>query len=331
MNFLKVQFRERNPIPIAIIGIIAIVSLLVVGFQAGNIKFFANRTVYHADFVEAAGLVKDNEVRIAGVRVGNVSGVVLEGTHVKVTFRVDAGQHLGDLTEAEIKLKTLLGTKFLALHPKGEGRLADGATIPVERTTVPYQVYDAFGTLSTDVDTINLGNLSKALDTLSGTFADPQGNAQSAIKGLGRLSTTIASRDAELASLLSSTRQVTAELSARDADLIKLLGDADLVLRVVIERRAVIDALLKDTSALAVQLVSLVRDNRAQIDPLLVNLHAVAQVLQANLKNLDRSAALLGPFARYNANATGNGRWIDVYGENLLVSDKLLCSLSVCK
>ena len=119
-------------------------------------------------------------------------------------------------------------------------------------------------------------------------------------------------------------------LAARDVELVKLLGDADIVLRVVRDRKLVLQALLKDTASLAEQLTSLVRDNSAELDPLINQLHDVVGVLQDNIGNLDKSVALLGPTGRYLTNAFGAGKWMDVYGENLIISDKLLCALGAC-
>ena len=101
-------------------------------------------------------------------------------------------------------------------------------------------------------------------------------------------------------------------------------------MRVVLQRREAISALLRDTTLLSKELISLVRDNKAVIDPLLDNLHSVVGVLKANLSSLDKSVKALGPFARYATNATGNGTWLDVYSENLVIPDNVLCQLGAC-
>ncbi|HEU0131569.1 MAG TPA: MlaD family protein [Mycobacteriales bacterium] len=327
-------FRERNPIPIAIGGILVIALLLLGTFNLTKLPIpgLAKHTTYRAAFSQAAGIARDNEVRVAGVRVGNVTGVALDVEHkqVLVTFRVDEGVDLGDQTRAAIKLKTLLGTKYLELTPGGSGHLASGTTIPLDRTTVPFQIFEAFNELSATIDEVDTKQLAKALDVLADTFRDTRGNARSALHGLSALSRTISSRDAQLAELLAGTKRVTAALAARDSELTKLIGDADLVMQVILQRRQAIAALLSDTAKLAAQLTSLVRDNRAQLDPLLDNLHSVIGVLKANLGNLDKVVASLGPFARYATNAVGNGTWLDVYSENLVVSDQILCALGAC-
>jgi phospholipid/cholesterol/gamma-HCH transport system substrate-binding protein len=327
-------FRERNPVPIAIGGIVVIALMLFGSFNLTKLPlpFLGKKTTYSAAFSQAAGLQRENEVRVAGVRVGSVTEVKLdiENKQVLVTFRVDDGVDLGPDTKAAVKLKTLLGTKYLELTSEGEGELAPGSTIPLARTSVPFQIYEAFNEFSDQLEEIDTVKLAQSLDVLAETFSDSKGNARSALTGLSALSKTIATRDAELRTLLAGTKKVTAALAARDGELTKLIADADLVMRVILQRRDAISALLRDTSALAKELTSLVRDNRATLDPLLDNLHSVVNVLKNNLGSLDKAVAALGPFARYATNATGNGTWLDVYSENLVIPDAVLCQVGAC-
>lgn len=327
-------FRERNPVPIAIGGILAIALLLLTTFNLNKLPlpiFGAHRT-YRAAFAQSAGIEPQNEVRVAGVRVGSVTGVRLDvpNKRVVVTFQVDRSIHLGDETRAAVKLKTLLGTKYLEVTPAGSGTLDTKEPIPLARTSVPFQIYDAFNQFSATLEDIDTTKLAQALDVLSDTFRDTNGETRSALTGLAALSKTIASRDAELRDLLAGTKKVTAALAARDSELGKLITDADLVSRMILQRRAVIAALLKDTADLSARLTSLVHDNRAKLDPLLDNLHSVVEVLRSNLGSLDSAVKALGPFARYATNATGNGTWLDVYSENFVVSDQILCALGAC-
>jgi phospholipid/cholesterol/gamma-HCH transport system substrate-binding protein len=276
-------FRERNPIPVGIGGLLSIALLLLATFNLDKLPlpFFGRHTTYRAAFAQSAGIEKENEVRVAGVRVGKVTGIDLDvaNKQVLVTFQIETDVPLGDETKAAIKLKTLLGTKYLELTPAGSGKLDSGTPIPVARTSVPFQIYEAFNEFSETLDQVDTKKLAQALDVLADTFRDTKGNARGALTGLSALSKTIASRDAQLRTLLAGTKKVTAALAARDSELTKLIGDADLVMQVVLNRRQIIARLLDDTAKLSAQLTSLVRDNRAQLDPLLDNLHSVIDVL----------------------------------------------------
>ena len=112
-------FRERNPVIIGAISLAVIAALILAAFRAQDLPLIGGGDTYYAAFTEAGGLKPNDEVRIAGVRVGKVEKVELDGDHVKVTFRVETDAEFGTETGAAIKVKTLLGAMFLALEPAG--------------------------------------------------------------------------------------------------------------------------------------------------------------------------------------------------------------------
>jgi phospholipid/cholesterol/gamma-HCH transport system substrate-binding protein len=308
-------FRERNPVIIGAVGLGVIAAMLLLAFNIESLPFLAGRK-HAAALSEAGGLKSGDDVRIAGVKVGKVTSVDLERRHVKVEFRVDKDTTLGSKTSAAVRIKTILGQKFLALDPAGGGELS--TEIPLSRTTPAYDVVDAFSDLAVNTERTDTQQLATALDTVADTFRDSPEEVRAAVDGLGRLSRTIASRDAQLRTLLEHANGVTGVLSARNAEIVKLLGDGDLLLQELRKRRADIHTLLVSTATLADQLTGLVRDNREAIRPALQNLKNVLAVLQANQANLDRGIELLAPFVRVFANTIGNGRWFDTYIHNLV-------------
>jgi phospholipid/cholesterol/gamma-HCH transport system substrate-binding protein len=309
-------FRERNPATVGIVGIVVLLALLLLAFRANSLPFIGGGTTYPAVFSDLSGLRKGDDVRVAGVKVGEVSGIGLKDGHVRVTFKVK-NVDLGDQTTASIRIKTLLGTKYLALDPQGTGKLSTRVGIPLERTTAAFDVPQAFQQLSTTIDQVNTSRLAKSFDTIANTFRNSPKSVTSALTGLSRLSKTVASRDAQLHKLLSSADDVTSVLDARKTEMQRLIDDGDLLLKVVQNRREVIHALLVDTSRLAEQLIGLVRDNKAQLDPALSHLRVVIGILEKNQANLDRGLQALAPFVRVFANTLGNGRWFDTVVFNL--------------
>ena len=309
--------RERNPVIVGAIGLAIIAAMLLFAFNIDRIPFL-NGTEYSAAVSEAGGLKENDEVRIAGVKVGKVTGVDLDGDHVKVTFRVDRGTEFGTKTRASVRIKTVLGQKFLMLEPEGPGQLKAGGEIPISRTVAAYDVVEAFSDLATTAEDIDTQQFAEALDTIATTFEDTPEEVRSAVDGLGRLSRTIASRDDQLRELLDHTAGVSDVLADRNEEFVTLLSDGDLLLQELERRREDIHVLLLNTAKLADQLTKLVRENRREIGPALQNLRNVVEVLQRNQDNLDRSIELMAPFVRVFANTLGNGRWFDTYVENLV-------------
>ena len=307
-------FREQNKTVIGAVGLTLILLLVLGAFKTDSLPFIGGGSVYAADFTEAAGLQKMDEVRVAGVKVGKVVGIDLKGDHVVVHMRVK-GVRLGRLTKADIKIKTVLGRKYISLVPDGDGTL--DREIPVTRTTAPFDISPAFQQLADTVGSIDSIQLAKSFTTLADDFRNSPAQVRASLDGLSRLSATIATRDARLRTLLNRAQGVTAVLASRDQDLVAFLRSSDQILLEVKARREAIHKLLVTTTALSEQLIALVRENRATLAPALASLRGVVAVLRANQDNLDRSLAALAPFVRVFANNLGNGRWFDTYVYNL--------------
>jgi phospholipid/cholesterol/gamma-HCH transport system substrate-binding protein len=307
-------FRERNPVVVGVAGLTALTALLVTAFNAENLPLIGGGTDYTAAFSEAGGIQSGNEVRIAGVKVGKVTSVDLDGPRVKVGFRVaDGDVDLGRQTAATIRIKTVLGQKYLSLEPAGSGHLEEGDDIPLSRTASPFDVQDAFGGLAETVDEIDTDQLATAFATIADTFRDSPAEVSASLEGLSRRSNTIASRDKQLTALLKRTRTVTGVLSERDVEFQKLVADGNLLLAEITRRRDAIHTLLVSTTQLSNELIGLVADNRAQLEPALKELRKTVAILEANQMQIDQTLPRLATFVKAFSNVLGNGRWFDTY------------------
>lgn len=310
--------RQRDPVVVGAVGLAVLVALALAVFALPGLR---GGTLYRAAFRDASGLEAGNEVRVSGVKVGKVTDVTLArgaaGTYVRVEFDVD-GVDLGDRTGATIRIKTVLGQKYLALAPAGAGRMAEDTEIPLDRTASPLDVMQAITGLADTVGQIDVTQLADAFTVLSATFADTPDSVRSSLVGLSRLSRTIASRDEQLRELLGQARTVTAVLAQRDTEFQKLVTDGSLLLAEVQRRRDAIHTLFVATNQLAVQLSGLVTDNRARLGPALRELRTVVGTLQRNRTDLERTLTTMAPFITAFTNVTGNGRWFDSWVDGLL-------------
>ncbi|MBA2951183.1 MCE family protein [Streptomyces himalayensis] len=313
-----IPFRERNPVVIGAVGLTTLALLTVAAFNADSLPVIGNGDTYSAAFSEAGGLKSGDEVRIAGVKVGKVEEVDLDGDHVKVVFKIKGDPEFGTRTGASIRVKTILGAKYLALHPKGTGQLKPGSEIPLKRTVSAYDVVQAFSDLTTTSEKVDTERLATALDTISTTFQDSPEEVQASIKGLSRISRTVASRDKALRELLDHANGVTGVLAERSEDFSALIKDGDKLFQEISRRRTAIHNLLKSSAALGIQLSGLVEDNRKQIGPALKSLNTVVTMLERNQASLDRSVKLLAPYVRVFTNTLGNGPWFDTYVQNMV-------------
>lgn len=309
--------KRRSPAVAGALGIAMVLLATISALSLDSLPIIGAGSTYTAEFSEAAGLKPDDEVRIAGVKVGKVTSVELEGDRVVAEFKV-SDAWVGDKTSASIQIKTLLGQKYLAIEPRGTEPLGTDDRIPLERTTAPYDVIEAFSSAAETVGEIDTEQLAKSMETLSQAFKGTPDNIRASLDGVSRLSQTIASRDEELRKLFDATAKTSKILADRNEEFTKLISDAGLLLEELNFRQQSISRLLTGTQRLSQQLTGLVRENEEQIGPALQQLNGVVDILRENNENLDRAAKLYEPFVRLYANVVGNGRWFDQVVVNLL-------------
>ena len=312
-----IPFRERNPVKIGAVSIAVLAMLMVMAFKADSLPLIGGGTTYYANFSEAGGLKTGDEVRVAGVRVGKVDSIELDGNQVKVGFKIREKVNFGENSGAGVRVKTLLGDMFLELQPAGEGQMKAGATIPVDRTESPYDVVEAFEGLADTSANIDKDQLAAALTTLADLTRSTPEEFQAALTGVSDLSRNLAAKDERIESLLTQLDRVTKVLDERDEDLITLMNDANQLFAALVERREAVHNLLISTQLLSKELSQLVDDSRADLKPALESLDVILDVFTKNEENLEKSLRLMAPFYKVFNNSLGNGPWWDTYIQNM--------------
>jgi phospholipid/cholesterol/gamma-HCH transport system substrate-binding protein len=301
---------RRSPAVAGALGIFVILMAVLSAFFLDSLPIIGAGSKYTAYFTEAAGLKDSNEVRIAGVKVGKVTDVSLDGDKVEVEFSVKDAW-VGDQSSASIQIKTVLGQKYLALDPAGSDQLNPKDPIPLERTTSPYDVIEAFSDAAATTTDIDTDQLATSMRTLSEAFSETPENIRGSLDGVSRLSQTIASRDQQLSKLFQATNQTTQVLADRNQEFTRLISDAGSLVQELNNRQQSISQLLTGTQRLSQQLTGLIRDNEAQIGPALEQLGGVIDILKNNNDKINEAIKLYAPFVRLYANIVGNGRWFD--------------------
>lgn len=320
MPVLRRRSGERNPVLLGVIGVAVVVVLVGVSLGSAGVYRSITGSSYSARFTEAGGLISGDRVRIGGLNVGEVSDVRIEDGGVTVDFSVEDGR-LGDRTRAAIKTATALGKKFLQIYPEGVGELADGDTIPVDRTSSPYDVQEQLSMLTEKVSDVDVPQLAQSLDTLSTTLQDTPDRLKTALNGVTRVSQTIASRDEALRSLLDSANGVTGLLAQRSGEITTLVSDGNQLLAELSARRDAIHQLIVSTTATFTQLDGLARDNAEQLEPSLDELQGVLDLLKRNEKSVTATIEGLRNYTGSLGEAVSGGPWFYGYIPNLTTSN----------
>ncbi|MDO9498245.1 MAG: MCE family protein [Nocardioides sp.] len=206
-----------------------------------------NSITVEAVFVDVLDLVPQSTVKVNEVSVGMVKEIELEGQVARVTMEIRGGTELPDNAIAEIRQTSLLGEKFVQLaEPEGggDGELADGDEIPLERTGRNPEIEEVLGALSlilngggvAQLKTI-AGELNLALegredsvksvltqiDTLMGQLDENKVNIVNAIESLNRLALSVRAQQGTIDAALEELPSALTSLDQQRGDLVKML------------------------------------------------------------------------------------------------------------
>jgi phospholipid/cholesterol/gamma-HCH transport system substrate-binding protein len=327
---MRTPFRHRDPARLAGggIGLLLVTLALTIGLP--QLVFYGRTAGYSAELANAAGLRADDQVLIAGVPAGRVAAITLAGDRVRIGFRLDRDQPLGTATTAAVKIQTVLGKRYLDVHPAGGQPLAPGGTIPLARTSVPYSLDDLGRSAAATTQGLDLGGLRTMITTLQANAPDAR-LAGEALQGVGAAAAVFDKYSRQLQDLLAGAKAVTGTLAGQQDSLVRLLGDTDLITSALVRRKDTLNTLISQVSATSGSIRSFLDTNRPLLDPLLDRLDRALRVLTDNRAQLDRTVEELAPTGRYLANATGNGPWLDTLGPAGPVPDNVLCLAGLVK
>lgn len=309
-------FSERNPVVLGVIGSVVLAALVIGALQFRDLISFTRGHTYSAFFADAGGLKTGAAVQVAGYKVGEVTSIKLVDSHALVTFDVGDDIRVGDRSEAAIKTKALLGSKVLEVTPRGDD--SQDASIPMERTTSPYQLPDALGDLSATISGLNTDQLSNSLSVLAQTFADTPPQLQAAVAGVARFSQTLDQRDAELRSLLGNASKATGILAQRSDEIVSLVSNTNALLVQLESQSSALDQLSGNFTTLSKQLQGLIADNRTALKPALDRLNGVLTIVDNRKAKVQEALKGLRAYATSLGESVGSGPFFKAYLANLL-------------
>jgi phospholipid/cholesterol/gamma-HCH transport system substrate-binding protein len=320
VNLRLKSFRDRSPYVIGITSVVVIGAFVAFAFAVGILHLGEDAYSVRGVFADAGGIRVGNDVRVAGVKVGRVTGVEADRRHghVLVDFVVNDGIDLGPETTAEVALQTLLGTKFLRLDGPTEGpflaSFPDGQrVIPIERTTTPFDVFELTKVGTRSIEATDTEKLNRLVNELANVSEGKHDQIATLLDSITVVSATINDRDAQLQQLLDRADVLSATLAEKDDTLVGLIDQSQSVLDLVSRRRNDLGNALDDGATTVEQISGIVAAHKTQLDFILETLHPTVDILDRRSADVDRSLTWIGSGALGLAKASSKGPWQEIY------------------
>jgi phospholipid/cholesterol/gamma-HCH transport system substrate-binding protein len=312
MRVLEGSNRVRG----GLMGLLILLLVIGVGQSFTSVPMLVAQPTYYAYFSDTGGLNGGDKVRIAGVDVGEVKSLEIEGDKVKIGYTL-SGTQIGTDSRAAIRTDTILGRKNLEIDARGTTALKANGILPLGQTTTPYQIYDAFFDLTKAASGWDTETVKRSLNVLSETIDQTYPHLSAALDGVARFSDTIGKRDQEVRQLLGNANKIAGVLGNRSEQINALLTNAQTLLAAVNERSYAVSMLLERISQFSTQVAGFVNDN-PNLNHVLEQLRTISDTLKDRKFDLVDVLSTLSKFAASLAEAIASGPFFKVMIVNLL-------------
>ncbi|MGV9364352.1 MCE family protein [Amycolatopsis sp. NPDC003731] len=308
------------------LGVFAVVTVLLTGILAATIANtnFGETSGYLAKFTDASGLKEGDDVRIAGVKVGQVDAIaVVEGDRnlAQVRFDVEHTYRLPETVTATIKYRNLVGQRYLALGTDvpGDKALPDGGTIPPERTKPALNLTVLFNGFKPLFKALSPQDVNQLSAEIISVFQGEGGTITSLLQHTASLTTAIARKDQVIGQVIANLNTVLGTVNAHGAQLGDLVEQTQKLVSGLAEQRKPIGDAVSALGDLAVSTTGLLADARPALKDDVDRLGVLSQnlgdsgvllnhlleVLPGNLQKFTRTLSYGSWFNYYLCGITG--------------------------
>ncbi len=272
-------------------------------------------TPYRARFTDVTGVLPGDDVRIAGVRVGQVTGVrVVDDSVAELGFTVDPHVPLGANVHATIRYRNLVGQRYLALTDGASGNpLPRNGLIPLSRTTPALDLtvlFNGFRPLFTALTPQDVNSLAyeivQVLQGEAGTVTDLLAHTAS-------LAGTLAERDQVIGQIIGNLDQVLSTVDSKHDQLDQTITALQQFVSGLAADRSAIGSAIANIGDLTTATADLLQRARPDLAHDISGLGSLATLLNANTSVIDATLARLP--GRYQAltRTASTGSWFNFY------------------
>lgn len=312
---------NRALVKFAVFAVIGAV-LTVTVYNTISRPLSGSTRTYAAAFTNASGLQSGDDVRIAGVRVGSVQDVAVDGDHARVTFSVLRTHRVTVDTHVAIRYADLLGARYVALtddHPHAP--LQDQhATIPERRTSPALDLTALFNGFKPLLQALSPRDVNTLTAEIVAVLQGEGATVTSLLDHLGHLTGNLADRDAILDRVVVNLNDIAETVATHHADLATTVDTLHTLAAGLARDRAQIGNALAGTDQLASSLAGLLPQARPALHSDLASLLQVTATLADSHATLDTVVQRLPVLEAALMRVGDYGSWANTYVCDLVVA-----------
>ncbi|MGW2748774.1 MCE family protein [Streptomyces sp. NPDC001450] len=310
---------RQTAAPLIKFSLFALVTIAATALLAATVVnvSFTPKDTYHAVFTDVTGLEEGDDIRVAGVRVGEVEGIrIKDRTLAEVTFSVTADRPLLTSSHAVVRYRNLVGQRYIALtEGAGDGttRLRPGGTIPLSRTQPALDLNALLNGFKPLFAALSPSDVNQLATEIIRTLQGEGGTVNSLLAHTASLTTTLADRDELIGSVIDNLNTVLATLDKRGSRFSGLLKQLRRVISGLSADRKPIGDSLTDIGALADATSGLLTDARPPLKDDIAGLNDLTGTLNDNEKTVEGVLKRLPNKLDELTGTASYGSWFNFY------------------
>jgi phospholipid/cholesterol/gamma-HCH transport system substrate-binding protein len=270
-------------VKLVVFMIVTSILTLFLAATIGNITL-GGKTKYTAVFSDVTGLLAGNDVRIAGVRVGQVSGIgITERKLAKVTFTLDQKRKIPKSSILRLRYRNLVGERYLAVTegPGSADPAAASTTFPLTQTRNALDLTVLFNGFRPLFQALDPESTNQVAFELVQTLQGEGGTLESLMQRTASLTNTLADRDAVIGRVITNLSTVLDTLDNGD-QLSQLILQLRRLSAGFAQDRTAIGQSIAGINDLTTATTSLLSDIRGPLRNDILQLNTLAGTLDAN-------------------------------------------------
>lgn len=305
-------------IKLCIFTFITVLMTAVLGISIANINLTETNT-YKARFADATLLLVNDDVRIAGVRVGQVTEVqVADKRQAEVTFAVDASRRLPANSTATVKFRNLVGQRYVSLDP---GPIPDNkvlpndgsGTIPLENTRPAVDLTELFNGFRPLFTALSPNDINKLSHEIIQVLQGEGGTVEGLLAHTASLTSKLAKRDQVIGDVIDNLNGVLDTLNSRTPQLKNTIDTMQRLVSGLSEDARPIGDAIESIDDLAVTTADLLHDARGPLKEDIKQLGRVSKLLNDH-EQLVEHFIQFGPTKYSTIGRTASyGSWFNFY------------------
>ncbi|BDU05164.1 MlaD family protein [Nocardia cyriacigeorgica] len=228
----SVRYREFG---LGALGAAGVALVLLIATALYVIPF--GRTTYTAELLEAETVQTGDEVRLAGLTVGEVESLELRPDKVIMRFSVDSEVFLGAQTSLDVRMLTLVGGHYVALFPAGEQPLGDNV-IPPERVRLPYSLMQTFQDAAEPVRAVDGTTLRANLSAFADALAAAPDSLRRMLDGTEDLIDVLNAQRSDVSEAIAVAAEYLGVIDLGKGQLRRMIDKINLLETMLIDKRA---------------------------------------------------------------------------------------------